>query len=295
MVLEIIDKNFYTLNLLSIYTNTQNLMIKKQKYKEGDVFGNFTLIKYSHQNDHYEKYWICKCKFCQKEKPLRLRRVVSLKQKSCGCLKKTEKVKPGKKFGNFTVIKFSEKRNGKNYWICKCVCGNESSRSASSIRNNRYKSCGCLNNEHITNETVRLVEAKRIFSNRYNDGDLSFEDFLELSQKNCHYCGREPSSKSHVVYTSSGSLRHKKTQKNNIYLNFPDAYFVYNGLDRISSDGLHTKDNVVPCCGVCNQTKRHLPYTEFLNLIKKIYKNLNLDEESKGGDEVETLSYDRLQ
>ena len=36
------------------------------------------------------------------------------------------------------------------------------------------------------------------------------------------------------------------------------------GLDRVDSNKGYTDDNVVPCCGSCNQLKNELPYKYFV-------------------------------
>lgn len=88
--------------------------------------------------------------------------------------------------------------------------------------------------------------------------DLSLNDFSNLIQKNCHYCNAEPSNT----------------------FNYKQKHFSftlkYNGLDRINSSKGYIYGNVVSCCKKCNIAKSDLSYLDFLNLIKRIYKNLNL-------------------
>lgn len=49
-----------------------------------------------------------------------------------------------KKIGRLTVIKLAEQRSGKNYWLCLCECGKETTVRASCLINELTKSCGCL-------------------------------------------------------------------------------------------------------------------------------------------------------
>lgn len=44
-----------------------------------------------------------------------------------------------------------------------------------------------------------------------------------------------------------------------------------NGIDRIDSSKDYSSDNCVPCCSRCNIMKLNIPYSEFLDSIKKIY------------------------
>lgn len=51
----------------------------------------------------------------------------------------------GEVFGNLKVVSFSHKNSlGKNYWVCKCVCGNKIITSGSNLISGQSKSCGCL-------------------------------------------------------------------------------------------------------------------------------------------------------
>ncbi|ELC8426291.1 AP2 domain-containing protein [Clostridium perfringens] len=51
----------------------------------------------------------------------------------------------GKTFGNLTVIEPSEKRTSSRaiLYRCRCVCGNETFVSSSSLKSGHSKSCGC--------------------------------------------------------------------------------------------------------------------------------------------------------
>jgi hypothetical protein len=49
-----------------------------------------------------------------------------------------------------------------------------------------------------------------------------------------------------------------------------NGWFIYNGLDRIDSSLRHNKDNVVPCCSVCNTAKLDLTVEEFYNWIDRV-------------------------
>lgn len=72
---------------------------------------------------------------------------------------------------------------------------------------------------------------------------ISFEEYKELTNSSCYYC--------------AGPL--------------PKTGY---GIDQIKPRQGYTKDNVRPCCGVCNTAKNDLSETEFLTLIKNIHTNL---------------------
>lgn len=47
---------------------------------------------------------------------------------------------------------------------------------------------------------------------------------------------------------------------------------MYNGLDRLDNTKGYTKDNVAPCCTVCNSAKGTLTVTEFSEWVERIYE-----------------------
>lgn len=67
--------------------------------------------------------------------------------------------------------------------------------------------------------------------------ELSYEQFMELWQKDCFYCGN----------------------------NIPTI-----GIDRIDSDGSYNIENVVPCCTTCNYMKKSLKQDTFFEQCFKI-------------------------
>ena len=56
-------------------------------------------------------------------------------------------------FGRLTAISLCKNRSsgGSALWLCKCDCGNRTIVNASSLRNGRTRSCGCLKSEELVN------------------------------------------------------------------------------------------------------------------------------------------------
>ncbi|OPY84201.1 MAG: hypothetical protein A4E65_00339 [Syntrophorhabdus sp. PtaU1.Bin153] len=50
----------------------------------------------------------------------------------------------GKVFGHLTVLGFHEKKNGSQYWLCKCDCGKTVIIQRSNMTSGTTKSCGCM-------------------------------------------------------------------------------------------------------------------------------------------------------
>jgi hypothetical protein len=180
------------------------------------------------------------------------------------------------KFGRLTVISSSDNINGRTVWLCRCDCGIEKIIKTENLRNGSTKSCGCLNNDKRSSrakqmysarmkyDSPKIASAAKIWKDRYNDGDISFEQFLELSQKNCYYCGSPPFGKTNAAKGDSKASKYA----------LKEGYYIYNGLDRIDPDGYHTTNNVVACCKFCNYAKHNRSLDEFKDWIKNVYNTL---------------------
>lgn len=184
----------------------------------------------------------------------------------------------GKKFNKLLVIKQIKDNDGIRY-ICQCDCGNITKEiDGYKIRSGHTKSCGCILKEMSTdlaNHMRKSIEhkfkdpiigtAKKVFFRRYKEiGDtITFEDFYDMSQKDCYYCGSKPNNKQNC-YINTKSTQLRKDNGN----------FIYNGLDRVDNTKPHTLENCVPCCKTCNYAKRERTVEEFENWIDKVYENL---------------------
>jgi len=171
------------------------------------------------------------------------------------------------KFGRLTVIR--RMPNDKNYntmWLCKCDCGNETTVCASNLKQGNTKSCGCLNRENNSHPLTPGLSSMRnvITSYKYSakkkglDWKLTEEQFKELAQQDCYYCGAKPSN---ILDRKDCSGR-----------------YIYNGLDRIDNTKGYTIDNVVPCCKVCNYRKKAATLEEFKDWIERVYNRMKGDD-----------------
>src|ERR1700676_4273069 len=110
-----------------------------------------------------------------------------------------------------------------------------------------------------------MASAKTIWQCSYSDG-CSFETFILLSQQPCHYCGDLPSNLFNKYINKEGELTNEKVSKEWA----AQAYFTYNGLDRIDSSIIHLENNIVPCCIKCNIAKRDMSVKEFRMWIERL-------------------------
>ena len=131
----------------------------------------------------------------------------------------------GQTFNRWTVLKFSEYRNEKTWWLCRCVCGTVKEVEAQNITSGHVKSCGCLNAESVIsrNKARSLALGKASFNTLYYkykvtakrrslEFALTEQEFAELTKGNCKYCNAPPQQ------LSTNGTR--------------TSAYIYNGVDR---------------------------------------------------------------
>lgn len=210
-----------------------------------------------------DTYWLCKCN-CGIEKIVKGLSLSSGRSKSCGCSRRNIPDFLNKKFEQLTIVGAGFFDKNVIFFPCLCDCGKETKiRYHDLVREDGFaiKSCG-HNKVHSIPEEPRLSSARAVYRGVYSDGNLSFDDFLILSQLPCHYCGSEPSN-------MANSFRNKTYGCSDFAKEHGD--FIYNGLDRKANNMLHNIENVVPCCSPCNRAKRDMSYSQFIWMITKIF------------------------
>lgn len=167
----------------------------------------------------------------------------------------------GKKFNRWTVLRHESREKG--YW-CRCDCGTEKAVRTDALKKGSSKSCGCLEKD-IGRPSSRKADnysAKREVYKNYKQAanrrnysfDLSLEEFTELTQRPCWYCGTEKSMAS--------SLKAHKDYR-------------FNGVDRIDNREGYTEKNSVPCCNICNNSKACLSLKEWKEWIDRVHNHKN--------------------
>lgn len=171
------------------------------------------------------------------------------------------KDRTGEKYNKLTAIKFSHREGNNYYWVFKCECGVEKNLNINNVirTKNPTLSCGCSANRIYYG--LDALKYSCYSDCRYSDGDLTFEEFVELSQKPCLYCGKLPQD------SNCRKTRINKRSKKNLII----EKFYYNGLDRVDNTKPHMKNNVVPCCARCNSWKQNLTFEEFKTIIERIH------------------------
>ena len=93
--------------------------------------------------------WKCQCD-CGNIVEVAGRDLRQGKTQSCGCLMNEVRGQSvvvdetGRRYGKLLVLRRSDERSGKAFWVCRCDCGNEAVVEGSVLRTGRCVSCGCL-------------------------------------------------------------------------------------------------------------------------------------------------------
>lgn len=180
----------------------------------------------------------------------------------------------GDKYGKLTVLSLGKKSSGGRTFTmaeCACECGAKRTVNVWDLRSGKTRGCGkhpryedrsvpALNNLYKHSYMGRAKKAGLSFK-------ISFQQFKELTQQDCHYCGAPPSSVSY-----RGRRGHVKTGKG-------VSVYPYNGLDRVDSKQGYSLVNVVPCCGVCNHAKHTMGYDDFVAWLKRAARFISMKQE----------------
>ena len=169
----------------------------------------------------------------------------------------------GKVYNNRVILEYSHMGYGSTRMFkTKCLkCGEKKTLALQPLRK-----CGCKKCYNaipwVTDKNFHKVVIK-VYKNNAKKRKLKFnltlKEFKSIISNNCYYCNSPPITK--VV-------------RNRIDL-------LYNGVDRVNNDKGYIKNNVVPCCTLCNFGKRDMKQKDFLNWIKYIALNLKLTKGDK--------------
>jgi hypothetical protein len=170
----------------------------------------------------------------------------------------------GQHFGRWRVVRREEPDfNGNSRWQCICDCGKEGVVRGDILQRGYSRSCGCLQKE-IAREQESLPQGEASFNELFGFYKsaakrrgipflLLKSEFRQLTMGDCHYCHRKPST----VW--------KQRANNGDYL--------YNGIDRLDSDGPYSVENCVSCCNKHNLMKRDMPLKEFIKACKEVVES----------------------
>ncbi len=161
----------------------------------------------------------------------------------------------GNKYGKLTVLRRGESKNRNATWLCSCECGKEVLAWGGNLRAGHTISCGCLHRLPPGLSSARSVMSNYRGSARRRGlaWELTEGQFLDLTSKDCHYCGVEPRQ----VASFNGA----------------NGDYTYNGIDRVDNSRGYTLENCVPCCKRCNKAKGTMGLDEFYEWVARVYRH----------------------
>jgi len=126
----------------------------------GKQFGQLSVVEYAGKEKGMHR-WRCLCS-CGNTTVVAQTLLQSGKTKSCGCLAHpAAKDLTGKRFGQLTVVRFEENRDGRYMWRCRCECGKETVVLQQNLLSGKTKSCGCLQNRIIL-DNMQFIEGTSV-------------------------------------------------------------------------------------------------------------------------------------
>jgi len=157
----------------------------------------------------------------------------------------------GLKYGKLTFVERIPNNSRRTSWKLLCDCGREIIVQASNVIGGGTRSCGCSRmGRSKTFITSVLYNYKKHASTRGLAFKLTRDEFIELIHSPCFYCGE----------VDSNNWINKRTGEQ----------YPYNGIDRIDNSIGYEEGNVVPCCSMCNWSKRDMPGEDFIKWAKRL-------------------------
>ena len=219
---------------------------------------NKSIIKKFKKNN--KTYYLLQCNECKHIQETYHKEYINRKCKKCI----SQKILGNKYNGS---IVYEELVTNNKYqpisYNVKCHCGNNFTVRRDTLRNNINKNkkiqCNkCIKND-ISLSRRDIVKNNQLIGifNRYKYNaekrnytfNISFNEFKNIVEKECFYCGIQKSKYS------------TKTVN----------YIEINGIDRLDNNLGYELHNCVPCCSMCNKMKQTFNKEDFLNQIFKIY------------------------
>ena len=181
----------------------------------------------------------------------------------------------GKEYGRWVVTGIGTRltTRGERYLDVVCACGSLGEVPLSSLKRGSSRQCRkCGDKAHgdfmrgSTRIGYTVAAANSVYrsyaghaASRGHVMELTRDQFLSLTKKDCFYCGKAPSQ-----------IKYRGRSRENPY--------IYNGVDRMDNTKGYTLANAVPCCKMCNRIKMDHSVEELMAHLKcmlYIYEDRN--------------------
>lgn len=234
-------------------------MGRKSKDLTGKRFGNLLVLGRDPLEKNGRLGWMVRCD-CGTTKTLPSNNLTRQEcgVKSCGCKRGRAHNLTGMRFNRLVALqRVSSNKAGLAYWLCRCDCGKEKIVQAHSLVGGNTGSCGCIQAvpPEVVAQNILIGRYRANARNKKRPFELALSEFLSIVTKHCEYCGDPPSA---VIY-----------QRNKNISPYPSTPFRYNGIDRKDNELGYTRENSIPCCGVCNRMKGIMPHEKFIAQLRK--------------------------
>ena len=180
----------------------------------------------------------------------------------------------GTRYNRLVIVGHERQANGCWAVMCRCDCGKDKKVvRPDQMARGLTGSCGCLRVENGQKNKGRapagkLEEGEASFNSMLRDYkhnalmreipfELSDEEFKNVTQHPCAYCGAVPDTTGYNNGKYNGTC-------------------IANGIDRVNNAQGYFIGNVVACCKQCNRAKRNLPVDAFLAWIVRVAKHLSI-------------------
>ena len=158
-------------------TNDKTGLVILDKSMIGQKFNNLTVIGFAKDNNGRNRY-LCQCD-CGNQVLTSKDRLVSDRQKSCGCLRVNPVEKYsyliGQKVNKWTVLEIKNDRRNCDA-VCICECGTIKKVNVYNLINNKSMDCGCGRKQMLTD-----TKSKNLIGMKF--GKLTVKELLPESNK----------------------------------------------------------------------------------------------------------------
>ncbi len=220
----------------------------------GQQFQHLTVIKQAKNGRRGAIRWVCRCA-CKRKCIVHGRDLKNGSVRSCGYCRSRCIDLTGKSFNGTRIVKFDgiDKKSQQMRWLVVCPYGEKHRVLGSGLRRggSKYR-CICTASLSYGEASFNKLFGSYKQNARYKGISfrLSKPEFRKLTKGNCFYCGIKPS-------------RVFKPKRSN-------GEYIYNGVDRLDSDGPYRVENCVSCCKVHNEMKMKMSANQFVEACEAV-------------------------